>query len=191
MPNDRRAAAGEAPPRAGRRSSMASRVRPPPRQTRARHRVVPRGRRSRSKARWSPRTFTHLPSLVVVAPPGSLSFWRRQKGRGRTRSTPLLQRFGVSGRQPAPSQYISSYPPPGAGFSSLGMSAMRASEVSSRVLTLAAFWRAEQVTLVGSISWPERAQSRILTRARISSTTLPGNLPTRSAFRALQSRLLS
>ena len=38
-----------------------------------------------------------------------------------------------------------------AGFSSFGMSAIRASEVSSRVLTLAAFWRAERVTLVGSM----------------------------------------
>ena len=42
-------------------------------------------------------------------------------------------------------QYISSYPPcppPAGGFSSLGRSAIRASEVSRSVLTLAAFWSA-------------------------------------------------
>jgi hypothetical protein len=51
-------------------------------------------------------------------------------------------------------QYISSYPPcppPAAGFSSLGMSAIRASEVSRSVATLAAFCKAERVTLVGSM----------------------------------------
>src|SRR5690606_31153051 len=50
-------------------------------------------------------------------------------------------------------QYMSSIPPcpPAAPFSSLGMSATRASEVSRRVATLAAFWRAERVTLVGSM----------------------------------------
>ena len=47
--------------------------------------------------------------------------------------------------------YISSWPPPAAFFSSLGISATRASLVSSSVLTDAAFCSAERTTLVGSM----------------------------------------
>ncbi len=43
-------------------------------------------------------------------------------------------------------------PPPPPFLSFLGASAMRASEVSNKVATLAAFWSAVRVTLVGSMT---------------------------------------
>ena len=57
----------------------------------------------------------------------------------RDRGAPQTLRLG---RAAACSQYISSPPPPADFFSSFGMSATRASLVSSSVATLAAFCRA-------------------------------------------------
>ena len=76
--------------------------------------------------------------------------WRRSR---RAAGVPKSSLPAAGGLAPVAAQYMSSPPcAAAAGFSSLGFSATRASLVSSRVATLAAFCRAVRVTLVGSIT---------------------------------------
>ena len=85
-----------------------------------------------------------------LAGPGSSSLdWRPSP-----RTSSLCLEITSPSRFRIGDQYMSWPPPcpPAAFFSSLGFSAMRASLVSSRVATLAAFCRAVRVTLVGSIT---------------------------------------
>ena len=80
--------------------------------------------------------------------------WRTGGPSGPVPQLPGSQPLIPNPQSLIPNQYISSPPPggPAGAFSSLGFSATNASDVSSRVDTLAAFCSAVRVTFVGSIT---------------------------------------